>query len=143
MCRGFWVHLVCWSAFPKWKRKCVKFCRDFSLERMMLRFISLRCLQIFKVRKAGIVRMLSFPTKTGDTTVLVLRMAHRKWKEAKQLPSMLPGPAVPGCCLLSFHILWAILSTSTVLRISHLSFKGFVSLTTPFPPLKLQLELTM
>ena len=27
---------------------------------------------------------------------------------------MLPGPAVPGSCLVSFHILWAILSTSTV-----------------------------
>ena len=41
-------------------------------------------------------------------------MAHRKWKETKQRPSMLPGPAVPGSCLVSFHILWAILSTSTV-----------------------------
>ena len=27
---------------------------------------------------------------------------------------MLPGPAVPGSCLVSFHFLWAILSTSTV-----------------------------
>ena len=35
-------------------------------------------------------------------------MAHRKWKESKQQPSMLPGPAVPGCCLISFHFLWAI-----------------------------------
>ena len=26
-------------------------------------------------------------------------MAHRKWKDTKQLPSMLPGPAVTGCCL--------------------------------------------
>ena len=34
--------------------------------------------------------------------------------EIKQLPSMFPGPAVPGCCLVSFHILWAILSTSNV-----------------------------
>ena len=48
------------------------------------------------------------------STVLVLRMAHRKWKETKQQPSMLTGPGVPGCCLVSFHILWAILSTSTV-----------------------------
>ena len=47
-------------------------------------------------------------------TVLVLRMVHKKWKETKQLPSILPGPAVPGCYLVSFHILWAILSTSTV-----------------------------
>ena len=35
-------------------------------------------------------------------------MAHRKWKESKHQPSMLPGPAVPGCCLISFHFLWAI-----------------------------------
>ena len=31
---------------------------------------------------------------------------------------MLPGPAVPGCCLVSFHFLWAILSTSTVPSLS-------------------------
>ena len=36
------------------------------------------------------------------------RMAHRKWKEIKQQPSMLPGQTVPGCCLVSFHFLWAI-----------------------------------
>ena len=41
-------------------------------------------------------------------------MSHRKWRETKQQPGMLPGPAVPGCCSVSFHILWAILSTSTV-----------------------------
>ena len=35
-------------------------------------------------------------------------MAHRKWKEIKQQPSMLPGLAVPGCCLISFHFPWAI-----------------------------------
>ena len=52
-----------------------------------------------------------------ESTVLVLRMVHRKWKETKQQPSMLPGLAVPGCCLVSVHILWAILSTSTVLSI--------------------------
>ena len=32
----------------------------------------------------------------------------------KEQPSMLPGPALPGSCLVSFNILWAILSTSTV-----------------------------
>ena len=35
-------------------------------------------------------------------------MAHRKWKYIKQQPSMLPGPAVPGSCLASFHFRWAI-----------------------------------
>ena len=35
-------------------------------------------------------------------------MAHRKWKEIELQPSMLPGPAVPGSCLASFHFRWAI-----------------------------------
>ena len=30
------------------------------------------------------------------TTACGHRMAHRKWKEIKEQPSMLPGPAVPG-----------------------------------------------
>ena len=41
-------------------------------------------------------------------------MAHRKWKESKQLPSLLPGPAVPGSCLVSLHFLWAILCPQAV-----------------------------
>ena len=41
-------------------------------------------------------------------------MAHRKRKETKQQPSMLPGPAVPVCCLVSFHFLWAILCPQAV-----------------------------
>ena len=56
------------------------------------------------------IRIEELRGKTGT----VLRMANRKWKETKQLPSMLSGPALHGCCLVSFHILWAILSTSTV-----------------------------
>ena len=56
-------------------------------------------------------RYAAYETKS---TVLVLRMAHRKWKETKQQPNMLPGPAVPGCRLVCFHILWAILSTIPV-----------------------------
>ena len=35
------------------------------------------------------------------------RIANRKLKETKQLPIMLPGPAVPGCILVSLHFLWA------------------------------------
>ena len=42
-----------------------------------------------------------------EITVCGHRMAHRKWKEIKQQPSMLPGPAVPGCSLVSLHFLWA------------------------------------
>ena len=46
------------------------------------------------------------------------RMAHRKWKDTKQQPSMLPGPAVPGSSLVSFHFLWAILCPQAVLPLS-------------------------
>ena len=35
----------------------------------------------------------------GHNTVLVLRMTHRKWKEIKQQPSMLPGPGSPWLLL--------------------------------------------
>ena len=67
-------------------------------------------------------------------TVLVLRMANKKWKETKQEPSMLPGPAVPGCCLVSFNILWAILSTITVQSgVSYLS-QGFKIMFWEDPP---------
>ena len=59
-------------------------------------------------------RVMFWPSSEHYSTVFVLRMAHRKWRATKQQPSMLPGPAVPGSCLVSFHILWAILSTSTV-----------------------------
>ena len=51
-------------------------------------------------------------------TVLVLRMAHRIWKETKQEPGATGTDNMLGCCLclISFHFLWAILSTSTVLH---------------------------
>ena len=42
-----------------------------------------------------------------------------KWRETKQQPSMLPGPAVPGCCLVSFCSLCDIHS---IHRIIHISF---------------------
>ena len=35
-------------------------------------------------------------------------MAHRKWKEAKQLPSTAGPGNMLGCSLISFHFLWAI-----------------------------------
>ena len=41
-------------------------------------------------------------------------MAHRKWKESKQQPGTVGPGNMLGCYLVSFHILWAILSTSTV-----------------------------
>ena len=56
------------------------------------------------------------------STVRVDSLPHRKWKETKQQSGMLPGPAVPGCCLVSFHFLWGKLSTRTVYQCA------------PFPP---------
>ena len=41
-------------------------------------------------------------------------MSHRKLKETKQQPSMLPCPAVPGCCLVSFHFMCNIHSIHSV-----------------------------
>ena len=35
-------------------------------------------------------------------------MAHRKWKEAKQLPGTAGPVNMLGCCLINFHFLWAI-----------------------------------
>ena len=41
-------------------------------------------------------------------------MSHRKRRETKQQPSMLPGPAVPGCCLVSFCFLCDIHSIHSI-----------------------------
>ena len=49
-------------------------------------------------------------------TVLVLRIAHRKWKETKQEPDTAGTGNMLGCSLVYFHFLWVILSTSTVLK---------------------------
>ena len=35
-------------------------------------------------------------------------MAHRKWKETKQLPGTDGAGNMIGCCLIYFHFLWAI-----------------------------------
>ena len=43
-------------------------------------------------------------------------MSHRKRRETKQQPSMLPGPAVPGCCLVSFRFLCNIHSIHSVIN---------------------------
>ena len=61
---------------------------------------------LFREQNTVSVSLLSLTAVTADLcTVLVLRMADRKWKEFKQQPSMLPGSAVPWCCLVSFHFL--------------------------------------
>ena len=46
--------------------------------------------------------------------LLMLRMAHRIWKETKQEPGTVGPGNMLGCSLVSFHFLWTILSTSTV-----------------------------
>ena len=46
--------------------------------------------------------------------MLVLRMAHRIWKETKQHPGTASPDNMLGCCLVSFHFLYVILSTNTV-----------------------------
>ena len=49
-----------------------------------------------------------------ECTVLVLRMAHKIWKETKQQP-VTAGPGnMLGCCLVCFNFLWGKLSTRTV-----------------------------
>ena len=52
---------------------------------------------------------------TWKYSLQTYRMAHSKWKETKQQASLLPGPAEPGCNLVSFYFLWAILCTQAVL----------------------------
>ena len=59
-------------------------------------------------------KILVFGTAFYTATACGHRMAHRKWKETKQQPSMLPGPAMPGCSLVSFHFLWDILCPQVV-----------------------------
>ena len=51
---------------------------------------------------------------TAEYTACGHRMAHRKWKETKLQPGTAGPGNMLGCCLVSFHFLWAILSTSTV-----------------------------
>ena len=48
-------------------------------------------------------------------TVLVLRMAHRIWKETKHEPGTVGPGNILGCCLVSFHFLWDILCPQAVL----------------------------
>ena len=79
------------------------------------------------------------------TTVLVLRMAHRIWKETKQERGTVGPGNMLGCCLISLHFLWAILSTSTVQgwEIESRGLSRLARNSTAFlrPPLSLSLSL--
>ena len=46
-------------------------------------------------------------------------ISHRKRRETKQQPSMLPGPAVPGCCFVSFCFMCDIHSVYIHLNYTH------------------------
>ena len=59
-----------------------------------------------------------------ENTVLVLRMAHRIWKETKQQPNTAGPGNMLDCCLVSFLSLWDILSTSTVIAKTNKSHKN-------------------
>ena len=59
--------------------------------------------------------MIAINKDTESHTACGHRIPHRKWKEIK----LQPGTAGPGnrlgCCLVSFHFLWAILCPQAVL----------------------------
>ena len=60
------------------------------------------------------VRVVVRPARSS--TLLLLRMAQRKWKDTK-LQSGTAGPGnMLGCCSIPFHFLWGKLSTRTVLQ---------------------------
>ena len=65
-------------------------------------------------------------------------MSRSKQRETKQQPSMLPGPTVPGCCLVSFRFLCDIHSNHPVIALrKHLISEGS-NLTTNYA-LKIEL----
>ena len=48
------------------------------------------------------------------STVLMFKIAHRIWKEAKQQQGTAGPGNMLGSCLVSFHFLWAILCPQAV-----------------------------
>ena len=74
----------------------------------VLNLINYHCQPYGKVTM-GWCDTLAHPQECQPNQQALYHTAHRKLKETKQQPSMLPGPAVPGGCLVSLHILWAIL----------------------------------
>ena len=63
-------------------------------------------------------------------TEWLLSIEHRKWRETKQQPIILPGPAVPGCCLVSLHFLCYILCSRSV-RSEYVWLSGLSEKTLP------------
>ena len=79
------------------RRKCVD---DFA-------FISDQQFFLIQGNFDPLERLLGIGTSVIQSAGRGHRFAHRK-------RPMFPGPAVPGCCLVSFHFLWAILLPHTV-----------------------------
>ena len=52
--------------------------------------------------------------RTDETTACGHRMANRKWKETKLQPGTAGPGNMLGCCLVTFHFLWAILCPQAV-----------------------------
>ena len=68
-----------------------------------------------KMKIGGDSRMHApFQSLIQRSTVLVLRMAHRKWKETKQEPGTAGPGNMLGCCLVSLHFLCYILCSRSV-----------------------------
>ena len=67
-----------------------------------------------KIEERSANRIRKWTGRMIGCTVLVLRMAHthRIWKETKQQPGTAEPGNMLGCCLISLHFLWGILSTS-------------------------------
>ena len=59
-------------------------------------------------------RMNTLQWKRQGYTACGHRMAHRKWKETKHQPGTAGPDNKLGCCLVSFHFLWAILYPQAV-----------------------------
>ena len=60
-------------------------------------------------------RRLASAREKLHSTVNVCRISHRKWRESKQQLIRLLDLTLPGCILVSFHILCDILQTFTVI----------------------------
>ena len=107
----------------------------FSIRRSILGPKNCHCSRIVTLTSVTVIDRASIPSflpeakdvsgPSSSCTACGHKMAHRKWKETKQQPSMLPGPAVPGCCLISFHFLWAIHPICPVQCFSSTLLQGF------------------
>ena len=64
-------------------------------------------------------------------------MSHRKRRETKQQPNMLPCPSVPGCCLVSLSFLCDIHSIHSVHDVAIKKSK-FQKFSTTLPAIKLK-----